>query len=240
MSFFTSGFFRFLKALYIKYYQLGPVRRRITKKFHKLYYYVPNPDAPIADITWHQTYWFGVPIQKNPFDLWLYHELFTEIKPDVIIECGTADGGSAFFFASMLDLIGKGRIISVDIEKKKRPAHKRITYITGSSIDTQVIDKVARSIKKTEKRIFVILDSDHSCEHVIQEMRAYAPFVSKGSYMVVEDSNINGHPVMPHWGKGPMEAIRIFSRENDKFEVDKTREKFYMTFNPSGYLKRVR
>ena len=91
-----------------------------------------------------------------------------------------------------------------------------------------------------EKRILVILDSDHSRGHVLEEMRCYGPLVSRNSYMVVEDSNLNGHPVMPHWGEGPLEAIRDFLKENDKFEIDRSREKFYMTFNPSGYLKRIR
>ncbi|MCK5268767.1 MAG: class I SAM-dependent methyltransferase [Spirochaetes bacterium] len=240
MRFFQSRFYFFLRDLYIKFFQIPCVKNRIVKKFHKLYYYIPNKDAAKNDLSWHQTYWFGTAIQKNPMDLWIYHELLVEIKPDVIIECGTADGGSASFFASQLDLIGKGRIVSIDIAKNsKHPKHKRITYITGSSTDEKIVKQATSKIKKTDK-VLVILDSDHSREHVFNELNIYSKYVSKKSYIVVEDSNLNGYPVMPHWGEGPMEAIKEFMKDNKKFEIDKTREKFYMTFNPNGYLKRLK
>ena len=86
--------------------------------------------------------------------------------------------------------------------------------------------------------VLVILDSDHNMPHVLKEMEIYSEFVTKGSYMIVEDSNVNGHPIMPNWGPGPFEAIQRFLEENNSFEVDKNREKFYMSFNPNGYLKK--
>jgi cephalosporin hydroxylase len=86
----------------------------------------------------------------------------------------------------------------------------------------------------------VILDSDHSQSHVEKELKLFAPLVTLNSYLIVEDTNINGHPAYPSFGPGPYEAVETFLRTNDNFEVDSSREKFLMTFNPKGYLKRVR
>jgi cephalosporin hydroxylase len=91
---------------------------------------------------------------------------------------------------------------------------------------------------KSDYVVLVILDSDHNMPHVLEEMKIYSKFVTKGSYMIVEDSNVNGHPIMPKWGLGPFEAIQKFLEESNSFEVDKNREKFYMSFNPNGYLKK--
>jgi cephalosporin hydroxylase len=156
-----------------------------------------------------------------------------------VIETGTADGGSAYYLASLMDLLDRGRVITIDIENKPgRPRHPRIQYVHGSSTDTEIVQAVGREAGAAGN-VLVILDSDHSRDHVLAEMRVYSPHVSIGSYLIVEDSNVNGHPVRKDHGPGPMEAIKEFLKERSDFEVDETREKFFLTFNPSGYLRRL-
>ncbi|MFN0170779.1 MAG: CmcI family methyltransferase [Bryobacteraceae bacterium] len=200
--------------------------------FHRYYY--DNHTQ-----TWGNTRWLGVHTQKLPLDLWIYQEMLFDEKPAVLIECGTFLGGSAYYFASVMDLMNHGRVITIDIEPRdNRPRHPRITYLTGSSISGEIADQVRRLIAPGEK-VMVSLDSDHKKDHVLAELRRYGALVSPGGYLVVEDTNINGHPVFPAFGPGPMEAVEQFLKENKKFQPDKTREKFSLTFNPKGYLRRI-
>ena len=162
-----------------------------------------------------------------------------ELKPDLVIETGTAAGGSAFYMASLFDILGRGRIVTIDIDSRKgRPQHGRITYLAGSSVDPGVLAEVKTYASSADK-ILVILDSDHSERHVTQELELYKDFVSRGSYLIVEDSNVNGHPVAPEFGPGPMEAVEKFMQDNREFVIDSSREKYFVTFNPKGYLRRL-
>ena len=207
----------------------------IVDQFHKLYY-----DANVFGKTWRETYWMGAKVAKCPLDLWLYQEILHEIKPDLIIECGTLYGGSAGYLASLCDLIGKGRIISIDVRPREgRPRHDRITYWEGSSTGPDIVERVRAEISEGDT-VLAILDSDHRKPHVLDELRTYKDIVSVGSYMIVEDTNLNGHPVAPEFGPGPMEALEAFLQENDQYEIDESKEKFYLSFNPKGYLKRVK
>jgi cephalosporin hydroxylase len=113
----------------------------------------------------------------------------------------------------------------------------RLTYVVASSTDPQVVAQVAERAR-TAGTVLVVLDSDHSRDHVLAELRAYAPLVTPGSYLVVEDTNVNGHPVYEAFGPGPMEAVLDFLKERDDFEVDRSREKFLLTFNPGGWLRK--
>jgi cephalosporin hydroxylase len=211
----------------------SPPARWITNRFHALYYYRRRQ-------TWQNTTWLGTDVLKCPLDLWVYQELLHELRPDWIIETGTAFGGSAAYLAALCDLLGQGRVVSVDIEARNdRPSHPRIEYLTGSSVDPAMVEAVRRRVAPGD-RVVVILDSDHSRDHVLAELRAYHSLVGVGSYCIVEDSNVGGHPVAPELAPGPMEAIRAFLAENDSFAVDPSREKFYLTFNPGGFLKRVK
>jgi cephalosporin hydroxylase len=139
----------------------------------------------------------------------------------------------------MLDLVGgDGQVITIDIVDPPKPiGHERCTFLKGSSVDPQIVQQV-RDAAVDRSPILVILDSDHNRDHVLAEMRAYAPLVTPGSYLIVEDTNLNGNPVMPDFGPGPMEAEEAFMAENQDFQVDRRCEKFLMTFNPSGYLRR--
>jgi cephalosporin hydroxylase len=207
----------------------------------------PPPDA-VADFarlyydserrTWKNTRWLGVGVQKTPLDLWIYQEVITDIRPALIVETGTAAGGSALYMATVSDALGTGEIISVDIAKGTRPTHPRITYLHGSSISRDVCSAVAERAR-TASPVIVILDSDHSRDHVLAELDCYAELVTPGSYLIVEDTNINGHPVLPKFGPGPKEAVSEFLGSRTDFEIDRECEKFFLTFNPGGYLRRV-
>lgn len=129
-------------------------------------------------------------------------------------------------------------MISVDIESREDlPEHARIRYLTGSSVEPAMVDQIA-TLAAGAERVMVILDSDHSREHVLAELRAFGPMVTEGGYLIVEDTNINGHPIAKHWGPGPMEAIDAYLAEGAPFSVDRTREKFLFSCNPKGFLQR--
>jgi cephalosporin hydroxylase len=209
------------------------LERTATTWFHRFYYLR-------MDQTWENTRWLGRRIQKFPGDVWVYQELLSELRPDWIVETGTNWGGSAYFLASVCDLLGHGRVVTVDIDAKPDlPEHQRITYVAGSSTASEVVDQV-RAMTNGSGTVLVVLDSDHSYEHVTEELRAYSELVTPGSYLIVEDTNIAGHPVLRGLPRGPYEAVDDFLAGDTRYERDRTREKFMMTFNPGGYLKRVK
>ena len=216
-------------------FYIGPQKERdVIQEFHKLYYY-----SNIAGKTWSDTWWMGIPVLKCPLDLWIYQEIIFRVKPDLIIETGTYKGGTAHFFASMCELIGTGEVVTIDIEAyPDRPVHPRIAYLHGSSTSSAIVEEVRRRAE-SKKSILIILDSDHSMAHVRQEMELYAPLVMSGSYLIVEDTNINGNPVLPESGPGPKEAIDDYLKTHSEFTIDRSMEKLLMTFNPGGYLRKT-
>jgi cephalosporin hydroxylase len=124
------------------------------------------------------------------------------------------------------------------VRRPEWPSHPRIAYLTGSSTSALIVDQVRTRVAGAS-RVMVILDSDHKKDHVLDELRLYSPLVTKGSYLIVEDTNINGRPVFPGFGPGPAEAVDDFLSANTAFERDPSRERFLVTFNPGGYLRRV-
>ena len=215
---------------------MRPDERAVVDAFHRLYYDGPEGEGRVH----HRTRWMGVPCLKTPLDLWTYQEILFEVRPGLVVETGTHLGGSALFLAHMLDLLGRGEIVSIDVlDAPGRPEHPRLRYVKGSSADEAVVRAALGRRPEGEARL-VILDSDHSRDHVLRELELLAPFVSKGSYLIVEDSNVNGHPVLPEHGPGPSEAIAEFLAAHPEFVRDASREKFLLTYNPGGYLKRVR
>ena len=110
--------------------------------------------------------------------------------------------------------------------------------ITGSSTDPQVTSHIAQEV--AHKKVLVTLDSLHTRDHVLKEIEIYSKFVTPGSYLVVQDTNLNGNPVMPDFGPGPKEAVQQFLLTNHDFVADRAREKFMLTFYPGGWLKRVK
>lgn len=184
--------------------------------------------------------WLGHTTLKYPTDLWAYQEIIAEVRPAVVLETGTFKGGSALFVATVLDSLDEGRVISVDLSHPDSlPRHPRITYVEGSSIAPEVVEHIKQDIGD-DGPVMVILDSDHSRDHVLAELRAYAGLVAPGSYLIVEDTTVNGNPVLPHHGPGPAEAVERFLAENDAFEPDPSREEMLLTQNPGGFLRRVR
>jgi cephalosporin hydroxylase len=172
---------------------LDPEAREIVRRFHELYYDTLHHDRPALSIEW-----LGVPAIKCPFDRWTYQELIHRQRPDVIVETGSGKGGTTYFMACICELIGTGRIISIDYRPPRGPSHPRIEYLVGSSVDPDVVAQVRDAIEPGESAM-VILDALHTEEHVAAELRTYAPLVSLGHHLIVEDTNVNGHPVPRPW-----------------------------------------
>jgi cephalosporin hydroxylase len=198
--------------------------------------------------------WMGRPIIQYPQDMIAMQELIWEIKPDLIIETGIAHGGSLIFYASLLELIGKGEVLGIDIdirehnrqEIERHPMYRRIRMIEGSSISEDVGRQVREAAQGKEK-VLVCLDSNHTHDHVLREMQLYAPLVTPGSYIVVFDTIVESLPenYLPGrpWGKGdnPMTAVRTFLGEHPEFVVDAgIDDKLLISVAPGGYLKRIK
>lgn len=216
------------------------LQRQIVRSFHRLYYKSWQRGRKGPSPATLSVHWFGHQMIKCPFDLWTYQEIITEYRPDVVIETGTFRGGTALFIASLMELLGHGRVITIDVEAYDgRPLHARIAYVLGSSTAPETLAQLKQMIG-AQDRCLVILDSDHSERHVARELRLYRDFVQPGGYLIVEDSNVNGHPVMRRHGPGPMEAIGAFLAEDDRFQPDAEMERFLLTMNPRGYLRRIR
>jgi cephalosporin hydroxylase len=211
--------------------------RNVAEKFQQTYY---NSQVWLT-----ATSWLGVPSEQTPTDNWSMQEIITEIRPDYIIETGTANGGTSLFYAAVLSYVNPdGKVITVDVEQHVEKASKlplwkqRVEMIVGSSVDPKVADHIAQEV--SGKKVLVTLDSLHTHDHVLHEIEIYSKLVTPGSYLVVQDTNVNGHPVAPGWGSGPMEAVEDFMKTNDNFVMDRSREKFLLTFYPRGWLKRVK
>jgi cephalosporin hydroxylase len=188
-----------------------------------------------------QQKWLGHDIIKTPQDCWVYQEIIFETRPDVIVELGVMFGGATHFYASMLDLVGSGEVLGIDVTlaKAKPPENRRITYIEGSSTSEEILAEVR--VRTRGKRVLVISDSDHEKNHVLAELHAYAPFVNLGGYFIVEDSlnDVMGFHPVPN--EGPQAAARVFLAENDAFAIDRRWcERYVMTLNPDGFLRRVK
>ncbi len=185
--------------------------------------------------------YLGVPCAQHPGDAWVTQEIISETRPEVIVECGRLGGGSTIVWAHLLELLDiDGLVVSVEIKDlplgvMSRPIwERRVWPVNGSSVADEVVAEVARLTDG--RRTMVILDSDHSAEHVLAEINAYGPMVSSGCYMIVQDGFVAA--LDPDHGPGPLEAIRSFLPVDDRFEVDTRRERMLHTLNPSGFLRR--
>ena len=209
----------------------------IVKRFNQIYYN--------TEVCWSETKWLGINAWQNPCDNWIMQEIISEIKPDFIIETGTYKGGASLFYASILNYVNKdGKIITVDVnpqieEVSKNPLFQNyVEVLKGDSVSPEIIDIIAQRVKGS-KKVLVTLDSLHTKDHVLKELELYSKFISVGSYIVVQDTNVNGHPVLPEFGPGPMEAIIDFLEKNRSFKIDPTKNKFMLTSYPLGFLKKA-
>jgi cephalosporin hydroxylase len=211
-------------------------RDAVIREFNRLYYHGLDGNPLFQGVSY-----LGVQTLKCPLDLWIYQEVIERTRPEVIVECGVHCGGTTLFLASMCSLLGIGTVIAVDVTlahvDQKVRNHPLIRLFESSSISPAVHSAISALCKG--KRTMVILDSNHTRDHVLQELRLYGPLVSEGCYLICEDTNVNGHPVLPDFGPGPWEALQEFLAESKHWYIDKNCERLLVTFNPSGYLLRL-
>jgi cephalosporin hydroxylase len=231
----------------------------LVTSFNRYYLEGPGARKRVFD-----SKFLGVSLIQAPTDMWMFQEIITEVRPDLVIETGTANGGSAVFFAALLEQVNpEGKVITIDIkpmldasiQKLASPlreqvdalAKRRIEVIRSNSVEPSLIESLAARAKG--KTVLVTLDSSHCVDHVANELKLYSPLVSKGSYLVVQDTRLDddpdwvkkwtGCPEGHHLG-GPTEAVKEFLQSHSEFQVDRERERFLLTWYPGGYLKRIR
>lgn len=209
----------------------------VTTGYHRWYY-----DTGV----WEHTTWLGIRALKSVSDMWNYQEIIAELRPSLVVEFGTANGGAALFFAGVLaGLGGPRRVFTVDIDASNIDdgvlSHPAIEVFTSSSTEPAGAERIRELRSELPGPVFAILDSDHSRDHVYAELELLTPLLATGDYLVVEDANINGHPVLPGWGPGPFEAAADFlAAHPGSYRHDREREaKFGFTFATSGFLVRV-
>jgi cephalosporin hydroxylase len=165
--------------------------------------------------------------------------MIVTVRPDWIVEIGTGDGGRALFLASVCELVGHGQVVSVDAEARDdRPQHARLQYLTGEGYQKKTGERVATIV--AGGRAIVVLGALRDRVLTYREFGRYESLVPVGSYVVVADTIVNGHPVWPGFGPGPAEAVKQILNTNGDFLADPAMEKYSLTFNPSGFLKRVK
>lgn len=194
--------------------------------------------------------WMGRPVIQLPEDLFMVQEVIYRVRPDVIVETGVAHGGSAVFYASLLELLGRGRVISIDIEIRphnrraldQHPLRHRISLLEGNSVALETVQEVRRMVGAGEK-VMAILDSNHSKAHVLQELELYSALIAPGSYIVVADGNMEDLQDVPGGSQkwltdNPRVAIHEFLGTHPEFEIDPEPTRLGVTYWPEAYLRR--
>lgn len=196
--------------------------------------------------------WLGVPVIQTPEDLILMQELIFKVQPDVIIETGIAHGGSLIYYASLMELLDRGKVLGVDIEIREHnrkvieahPLYKRIEMIERDSVSDETIVEVRRRVP-ADSNVIVCLDSDHTKPHVFKELQLYQQFVKPGGYIVVFDTNTSklaklGACDQKYINNGPKEAVEEFLKINNDFQIDTYYNKLFISYSPDGYLRRIK
>jgi cephalosporin hydroxylase len=185
------------------------------------------------------TSWLEVPIWQNVLDLWTIQETISEVRPALLIETGTHRGGSALFYANLMDLLDTGRVVTIDVVDVHQLKHPRVTFLHGSSTDPATVEEVRKAVSATEGPVMVILDGNHDRDHVARELELYAPFVTPGSYLLSQDGIIDRVGLFRDSRPGPLEANRVFLATHPEFEHDRERnERFRLTHHPLGWMRR--
>lgn len=207
-----------------------PIPEELTAEFTDMFW---------RSLAWNETTWLGRRVVNCPTDLLAYQDLIATVKPDWVIETRTGTGGRALFLATICDLLDHGQILSIhERAAPNLPEHPRVRYLTGHSTDQDIVKQV-REIVGEPANALAILGSRGGRERMVQEFEAYAPLVPVGSYIVMENTIVNGNPVLPEFGPGPAEAVRKIMRLRSDFAPDREVEKYALTFNPGGFLKRL-
>ena len=210
----------------------------IITEFHKLLYSHYH-GAGFKNVV----QWRNMLAAKTPSDMMIYAEIIFNTKPTYIIECGTGTGGSSLFFSDMLKLFSPtGKLITIDkydVSQRPELQTENIIILTGNSVEDAIIEKVKALIKDSTS-ILVNLDSDHYKDHVLKELELYAPLVTLSNYLIVEDTNLNNPATNNEFGEGPSVAVKQFLSTHPEFMIDITCERHLISFNPGGYLKKIK
>lgn len=216
-----------------------PVDQAAVDRYHRQLYSLDISDYP---------HWMGVPIRKTPLDLWIYAEIIQRVKPGVIVELGTAHGGSALFFWHMMNLVNGskshfGYPLVITIDENECPdaiggLASRIVHIQSKTQDPECAKTVEGLLVDGKRPVMLSHDAGHLTHEVLADLELYGPLVTPGSYLVVEDTNIEGKPLGHEGVMGPGKAVEQFLAAHPEFEVDEACERFGLTFNPGGWLKR--
>lgn len=194
------------------------------------------------EVVFDRCRWMGVRVLKNPLDLWIYQELLHRVRPDRLVEIGSYEGGSTLFFAHLFDLLGHGAVISVDRDRAPFVVrHPRIVEVTGDCAAPETVAKVAELCRG--HKVLLVHDGEHAREVVLRDLRLYADLVAVGSYLIVEDGIVDLFPAGGAFGRlaaGPLEAIEAFLAERPDFRPDESCERYVLTYNPRGFLRRIR
>jgi cephalosporin hydroxylase len=184
--------------------------------------------------------WLGMPIWQSILDLWTTQETISEVRPALLIETGTHRGGSALFYAQLMELLGIGRIITIDIVNKHQDVrHPRITFLDGSSTDPKIVEQVRGAAAEADGPIMVILDGEHARDHVAQELELYGPLVTPGSFLLSQDGSIDEFWLYKDSRPGPLAANRNFLERHPEFEYDRDRnERYGHSHHPLGWMRR--
>lgn len=210
----------------------GAASRPVTWLFHQ--------SLIVRTSNFASTSWLGVPIWQNVLDLWTIQETIAEIRPALLIETGTHRGGSALFYAQLMELMGTGRVLTIDIVNKHQDvSHPRVTFLEGSSTDASIVKEAQAAAETADGPVMVILDGNHDRDHVARELELYGPLVTPGSVLLSQDGIIDRMWMFRDTRPGPYEANRAFLERHPEFEYDRALgERFGLTHHPLGWMRR--
>ena len=210
-------------------------RRTLRRPVARLYHY----DLIVSTDNFDSLSWAGRPIWQNPLDLWTIQEAISEVQPGLLIETGTHRGGSAQFYADLMDVLGFGKVLTIDVVDIHDLDHERVRFLHGSSTAPEIVEEVRREVERTEGPVMVILDGNHDRDHVAAELELYAPMVTPGSLLLSQDGIIDKLWIFRDTRPGPLGANREFLERHPEFEYDRERnERFILTHHPLGWMRR--
>jgi cephalosporin hydroxylase len=181
----------------------------------------------------------GVPCVQSPLDLWALQEAISQLRPALLIEVGSYEGGSALFYAQLMDALGSGRVLSIDLRRPKGVEHPRVEFVDGDSLDPAIVERARAGAEEADGHVLVILDGDHSRDQVAGELEAYAPLVTPGSLLLSQDGLVDELEAFAGQRPGPLPANREFLATHPEFDYDaELGDRYGFTTHPLGWLRR--